>query len=452
MLQQILAIALNTFLESVRQPIYFVLLLTGGVMQVMNTLLSAYSMSFSDSTEVSGDNKMLLDMGLATVFVIATLLAAFIATAVLSREIQDKTVLTVISKPVGRTTFILGKYIGALVAVLLGCVILLIFFQFALRHEVMSTAKDHMDGPVVLFGSVAILLAFGFGIWGNFFYGWVFSSITVYAMAPLLFIAWLLMLIINKDWSIQPPHLSLKPQVMLASLLMLMAMPVLTAVALVASTRLGQVMTIMICAGVFVLGLLSNHMFGRGAFLNHPIAAVAEALPQRDRDSNLSDATDSWTIRLDQPPKRSIHLGDALYFGSSPNGLSLINPKMDEFKGDPGQDTDLDQSDAARAIVVRSIDSAALDEYTIVNSGSLALPRPIEEGDFVFLEPTNVNPVMVIAWGITPNLQNFWLVDAITQKHDIPGKYVGLVAIYSLLQVTGLLSLAVILFQNRDVG
>ena len=452
MLQQILAIALNTFLESVRQPIYFVLLLAGGVMQVMNTLLSAYSMSFSDSTEVSGDNKMLLDMGLATVFVVATLLAAFIATAVLSREIQDKTVLTVISKPVGRTTFILGKYLGALVAVLLGCVILLIFFQFALRHEVMSTARDHLDVPVVLFGSLALLLAFGFGIWGNFFYGWVFSSITVYAMAPLLFIAWILMLLISKEWTLQPPHTDFKPQVMLASLLMLMAMPVLTAVALVASTRLGQVMTIMICAAVFVLGLLSNHLFGRGAFLNQPIAAISEAEPVRDRDSNFSDANDRWSVRLDQPPKRSIHVGDVLYFGPSPNGLSLINPKMDEFNADATRETELDRTDSPKAIVVRSVDNDALDEYTLVNSGSLALPRPIEVGDFVFLEPTNVNPLLAVAWGVTPNLQNFWLVDAITQKHDIPGRYVGLVAIYSLLQVAGLLSLAVILFQTRDVG
>ena len=39
-----------------------------------------------------------------------------------------------------------------------------------------------------------------------------------------------------------------------------------------------------------------------------------------------------------------------------------------------------------------------------------------------------------------------------TQAHTIPPKYVGLVALYTLAQVTGLLALAVILFQKRDVG
>ena len=57
-----------------------------------------------------------------------------------------------------------------------------------------------------------------------------------------------------------------------------------------------------------------------------------------------------------------------------------------------------------------------------------------------------------MAWGTAPNLQFFWLVDAVTQAHPIPPRYVGLVALYSLAQVTGLLALAVILFQKRDVG
>ena len=55
-------------------------------------------------------------------------------------------------------------------------------------------------------------------------------------------------------------------------------------------------------------------------------------------------------------------------------------------------------------------------------------------------------------WGATPNLQFFWLVDAVTQAHPIPPRYVGLVALYTLAQVTGLLALSVMLFQRRDVG
>ena len=82
----------------------------------------------------------------------------------------------------------------------------------------------------------------------------------------------------------------------------------------------------------------------------------------------------------------------------------------------------------------------------------MTLKRPPGVGDVSFLEPTEINAVALVAWGTTPNLQFFWLVDAVTQAHPIPPRYVGLVALYSLAQVTGLLALAVILFQKRDVG
>ena len=81
MFGQTLSIARNTFVEAIRQPIYFVLILAGSLLQVFNVLLSAYSMDYTEEgLQVQKDNKLLLDMGLATVLVVCTLLAAFIAT------------------------------------------------------------------------------------------------------------------------------------------------------------------------------------------------------------------------------------------------------------------------------------------------------------------------------------------------------------------------------------
>ena len=62
---------------------------------------------------------MLIDIGMATVFVAGGLLAAFVATGVLTREIENKTALTVISKPVGRPLFVLGKFLGVAGALIL---------------------------------------------------------------------------------------------------------------------------------------------------------------------------------------------------------------------------------------------------------------------------------------------------------------------------------------------
>jgi len=212
------------------------------------------------------------------------------------------------------------------------------------------------------------------------------------------------------------------------------------------------VMTIVVCAGLFLLGLLSNHLLGKNAFSNHPLAEIREVVVIEDTDEDFLDAGDVWQIKLDQPPKRTIAVGDLVYFGPSPNGLGIINPAMDAFTGDPTIQTQLDRSDAAKAVVIRSDEGSGLEEYEIVNSGSIELSRPPEAGDYLFYEPTETNYVALSAWGLAPNLQFFWLVDAVTQAHPIPPKYVGLVALYTLAQVTGLLAMAIILFQKRDVG
>jgi len=451
MLGQTIAIARNTFLESVRQPIFIVLLLAGGILQAFNTLLASYSMGYSDSAEVSGDNKLLLDMGLATVFVISTVLAAFIATAVLSREIENKTALTVISKPIGRPIFIFGKFIGATGAVLLAAFVLLLFFLLAVRQGVFSTARDTVDGPVVLFATLATLLAVGLGVWGNYFYGWVFSSTTVYTLAPLTLLAWLLTLIVGPEWNAQSLLADLKPQVMTAGVCVLLALPVLVAVAIAASTRLGQVMTITVCVGAFILGLLSNHLFGRRAFQNTPVAGVVNVEQVRDPSGyDFDDAGDAYRLTLDGPPIMEVSAGTELYYGPSPNGIAILVPEQGAFEGDPADDEDIFGAETQH-IVVSEVGSDP-PMLLLRNAGGMDVARPPQPGDSIFLERTDVDRLAWAGWSIVPNLQFFWLVDAVTQAHTIPPGYLLLAFIYSIAQVTGLLSLAVILFQTRDVG
>ena len=56
------------------------------------------------------------------------------------------------------------------------------------------------------------------------------------------------------------------------------------------------------------------------------------------------------------------------------------------------------------------------------------------------------------AYAILPNFQVFWLSDGVTQDHVIPPGYVGLTLIYGPLYILAALSVAVILFQRREVG
>jgi hypothetical protein len=53
---------------------------------------------------------------------------------------------------------------------------------------------------------------------------------------------------------------------------------------------------------------------------------------------------------------------------------------------------------------------------------------------------------------LVPNLQVFWISDAIYEGSEVPLKYIIITASYALCYTTGILALAIALFQRRQVG
>lgn len=452
MLTQLLTIARNTFIESVRQPIVFILILIAGLIQVLNTWSTAYSMDNDVIGPLTGDNKLLFDFSLGTIFVLGTVLAGFVATAVISREIENKTVLTIVSKPVGRVTLILGKFLGVTTCVVISTIAMLVFLLLALRHGVMSTAADELDGPVLVFGLGAIALAMGLAAWCNYFYGWNFPQTMVVLMVPFLVLGYVGVLLLDKKWALQPITHDLQPQILIACSCLLMAVLVLCAVATAASTRLGQVMTIVVCVGVFLLALLSNYLFGRFVFSNTLIGTVTSVTSPDPAKAAFDEPGDTLVIDLERPPDESLQAGDPFYYSPSPNGFPMIpRATYPGIKGKLDDATALLGPQAPSSIVITSIDGKTL---TVRNVGATPVPiyRAPEQGDYVFHAQTHIHPVPLVLWGALPNLQFFWMLDAITQIRAIPPLYVGLVGLYSLAQIGAFLSLGVILFQGRDVG
>ncbi len=261
MFEQILTISRNTFTESIRQPVFVVLLVVAAFALLLNPQLAAYTMD--------DDNKMMIDMGMSILLSAGLLIAAFTATGVVSEEVEKKTVLTVVSKPVSRPVFVVSKYLGVAAALTLAFWILSIVFLFTVRHGVMQTAGDQFDMPVITLGLAAWVMALVLAAGGNYLYHWVFTSVFVKSLAAMLTLAILLVLLIGPGWTLQGigyefSHEGHWPdgQLLIVMLLVFEAVMLLTAVAIAASTRLGQVMTLLICVGVFFLGLVSETMLG----------------------------------------------------------------------------------------------------------------------------------------------------------------------------------------------
>ncbi len=255
MLGQTLAIIRNTFFESIRQPIALVVLVVATIALVFCNLLAGFTME--------DDQRMMVDLGLSTVFICGALLAAFVATNVLNREIENRTALTVLSKPVSRPLFVLGKYLGVAAALTVATAYMGFVFLLVELHGVLQTVRDPINWPVVTFGLIAGFASIAVGVWSNYFYGKVYTSTVIVTATPLAGLAWLLCLMFSPDFSTRPIAEGYRGELVVALLAMVMAILVLTAVAIAASTRLGQVMTLSVTVGVFLLGMLSDWVFGR---------------------------------------------------------------------------------------------------------------------------------------------------------------------------------------------
>lgn len=451
MLSPIPIIARNAFIESIRQPIYLLVVMGVGIIQLLNVWSAAYSMAHSDTSEVSGDDKVMLDIGLSTVFVAGVLLSALTATAVISKEIEAKTVLTVVSKPVSRAAVVLGKYLGVSIALILASLCMVSFLLLGVSHGVMSTAADTANVPVIVFALSAVFISLFIGAAGNFLYGWSFSQVTVLILTPTIILAYIASLFIDEHWAVQSISKEFKPQIMMACVTMLMAILVLTSIAVAASTRFGQVMTIAACAGVFFFGLLSNHLIGRHAYDNEPIAKIATATPESPSEERFTSPGDTYRIEFEAPPKRPIAPGTSIYYGDNPSGFRLSVPAFDPFDGDPTDRAGSIRPGTPSAIIAVDAGTSILI-LRQVGSEPLPISRPPQASDFIFTTPTRVNPLAAFAWSVVPNMHYFWLLDAITQNQKIPASHLRLVAFYSATQIGVMLCLAVILFQRRDVG
>lgn len=265
----ILAIGRNAFLESIRQPVFVVLLLGGTIALALNVSLAAFT--FED------DNKLLIDLGMSTLFLAGLLLAAFGSTSVLTREIENKTVLTVVSKPVSRAALVIGKYVGIAAALSLAYWSLAAIFLLSVRHRVQFSTRidDSFDVPVLLFSTTLGGLALAVAALANYLYRRPFASVFAVGYAVAMTAALGMVWCVSRDWEFQDPRSEWNPQLMIALGLVFQAILVLAAVAIAVSTRLTQTMTLLVCVGTFFVGLVSEYFLG--TLLTSPAGSAAPA-------------------------------------------------------------------------------------------------------------------------------------------------------------------------------
>jgi len=266
-MRQFLFIASNSFRELIRQPVYLLLMSAASLFIVFLSTVPYFG--FGD------DPKMVEDMSLAVVLLAGLLMSVLCAASTVAQEIRTGTALTVLSKPVGRGVFLLGKFAGLAGALALFTGALMVAVLLASRMA--FDAYGDTDLTSLLIYVAAVAAAYAAGGFTNFFLRRPFVSDAVLAYA--LFTAVALAFVVNYtllersfdgpakvDWRLVP-----------AGILVWFALLVLAALALACSTRLDTIPTLAVCSALFLLGLMSDYLFGGPASQGAWWAKVAYA-------------------------------------------------------------------------------------------------------------------------------------------------------------------------------
>jgi ABC-type transport system involved in multi-copper enzyme maturation permease subunit len=104
MMNRIRHIAANTYREAVRDRVLYNL--------VVFALLMVGTTPLFGKISIGLERIILVNLGLTAISLFGTVIAVFIGTGLVSKEIEKKTLYTVLSRPVRRWEFILGKYFG----------------------------------------------------------------------------------------------------------------------------------------------------------------------------------------------------------------------------------------------------------------------------------------------------------------------------------------------------
>ena len=135
-MSKVLAIALNTFKEAIRNRILYILL-------IFCLLILGGTGIISDLT-IAEKERIVRDLGLASISFFGLLIAVFVGIGLVYNEMDKKTIYTIISKPINRHHFILGKFFGLLLTIYVIELFMCLFFLFVL-HMQSLTSTDILE-------------------------------------------------------------------------------------------------------------------------------------------------------------------------------------------------------------------------------------------------------------------------------------------------------------------
>ena len=236
----------NTFKESVREPIYGVLLLLSVLL--IGHYPAASLFVFSEQI------KLVVDSSMATTLTFGLFISIFAASHTVSREMRNGTVLLLMSKPVARWTFVMAKILGIAAASLVFVFITSIASIIAIYVAADQFHQNHTAYYLYLLAIAGSCVAGGLM---NFFKGTSFTSAITLVLSILMPVFALICIVTQSEPTISIANYSN------ALILLFFAVAAMSTITVVFATRLNLVSNLCVCTLIFFLGLVSGYLFNR---------------------------------------------------------------------------------------------------------------------------------------------------------------------------------------------
>ncbi len=151
---RVLAIAGNTFRESIRDRILYNLILFALVMILSSIALGQLTLGY--------EIKVIVDLGLSAISIFGTLIAIFIGIGLVYKELERRTVYALLAKPISRGQFILGKYVGLLLTLLVNVAIMTAGLALTMLYQGGAEPRSYLNllpAVYLIFWSLALTTA-----------------------------------------------------------------------------------------------------------------------------------------------------------------------------------------------------------------------------------------------------------------------------------------------------
>jgi len=119
-MQSLVVVAGNTFKETVRDKILYNLVFFAILLIGASLLLGTLTMG--------EQSRIINDLGLAAINLVAVIIAIFVGIGLVTKEIDRRTIYTILARPITRVQFILGKYLGLAFIIVVNIAIMFTMF------------------------------------------------------------------------------------------------------------------------------------------------------------------------------------------------------------------------------------------------------------------------------------------------------------------------------------